>query len=131
RLECLGAVGLSGLDRLDLDVVASAARELTARTGRPLYCTLGDAGILCVDQNHAVRVPTYPVSGPIDIVGAGYSTTAGIVLALCAGSTPLEAAAFGNLIASITITQLGTTGTASPDQVMARWDQLEGANRSL
>src|SRR5262249_34691800 len=32
RLECLGAVGLSGLDRLDLDVVASAARELTART---------------------------------------------------------------------------------------------------
>jgi len=30
-----------------------------------------------------------------------------------------QAAAFGNLIASITVRQLGTTGTASPAQVRA------------
>jgi sugar/nucleoside kinase (ribokinase family) len=63
------------------------------------------------------------VSGPIDVVGAGDSTSAGIACALAAGRTPEEAAAFGNLVASITIRQLGTTGTATPGQVRQRWRQ--------
>ncbi|MDX1436094.1 MAG: PfkB family carbohydrate kinase, partial [Anaerolineales bacterium] len=42
-----------------------------------------------------------------DPVGAGDSTSAGMVIALAAGSSPLEAAAFGNLIASITVAQIG------------------------
>ena len=57
----------------------------------------------------------------MDIVGAGDSTTAGIVCALLAGMDRREAAATGNLVASITVQQLGTTGTASPAQVLARW----------
>ena len=35
-----------------------------------------------------------------------------------------HAAAFGCLVASITIQQLGTTGTASPEQVRQRWQQV-------
>ena len=46
------------------------------------------------------------------------SATSGIVSALLAGATPLDAAAIGNLAASITIQQLGTTGTASPTQLL-------------
>jgi sugar/nucleoside kinase (ribokinase family) len=72
------------------------------------------------------HVPGYAVAGPIDIVGAGDSTTAGIVCGLCAGATPVEAAALGNLVASITIQQIGTTGTASPEQVIARWREIDG-----
>jgi sugar/nucleoside kinase (ribokinase family) len=60
-------------------------------------------------------------------VGAGDSATAGIVSALLAGATRLEAAAVGNLVASITVQQLGTTGTASPAQVLARWQAVYGA----
>jgi bifunctional ADP-heptose synthase (sugar kinase/adenylyltransferase) len=37
--------------------------------------------------------------------------------ALASGTNLVEAAAFGNLIASITIQQIGTTGTATPEQV--------------
>ena len=66
----------------------------------------------------------YPVSGPIDPVGAGDSTSAGIACALAAGSTLEEAAAFGNLVASITIQQIGTTGTATPEQVRRRWCEV-------
>ena len=70
------------------------------------------------------REPTlvsgYPVSGPIDIVGAGDAATSGIVAGLLSGASELEAAAFGNLVASITIQQLGTTGTATPEQVRGR-----------
>jgi hypothetical protein len=35
----------------------------------------------------------------------------------------LEAATVGNLVASITVQQLGTTGTATPEQVRARWGE--------
>jgi sugar/nucleoside kinase (ribokinase family) len=64
------------------------------------------------------------VTGPIDIVGAGDSTTAGIVSALCAGATPADAAHIGCLVASITIQQIGVTGTASPEQVLIRFHEF-------
>ena len=67
------------------------------------------------------HVPAVPVSGEIDIVGAGDSVMAGIVSALCGGATPAEAALVGNLVASITIQQIGTTGTASREQVRQRF----------
>jgi len=37
-----------------------------------------------------------------------------------AGLSNLQAAEFANLVASITVQQLGTTGTATPAQVRAR-----------
>ena len=37
-----------------------------------------------------------------------------------------ELRAFANLVASITIQQLGTTGTASPAQVRQRWREVRG-----
>jgi sugar/nucleoside kinase (ribokinase family) len=71
-------------------------------------------------------VPAYPVSGPIDIVGAGDSTSAAIACAAAGGARLDDAAAFGNLVASITIQQIGTTGTATPDQVRQRWREVFG-----
>jgi len=70
------------------------------------------------------EVPAYSVTGPIDPVGAGDSTSAGIACALAAGASLEEAAAFGNLVASITVQQIGTTGTATPEQVRQRWGEV-------
>ena len=64
-----------------------------------------------------------PVEDPIDPTGAGDSATAGCVLALCAGATPAEAGVIGNLVASLTVQQLATTGTARPDQLPKRLDE--------
>jgi len=100
--------------------VMDAARQLATQTGRPVYTTLGADGILYVDRDEVHTIPGVPVIGPIDIVGAGDSTTAGIVCGLCAGATPVQAARLGCLVASITIQQLGITGTATPEQVLAR-----------
>ena len=58
------------------------------------------------------HVPAVAVDPPIDIVGAGDSCMAAIVSALCSGAEPVQAAFMGNLAASITIQQVGTTGTA-------------------
>lgn len=100
---------------------AAFARE----SGRHVFQTLGEQGIdLFAPTGERVHVAAYPVTGPTDIVGAGDSTSAGIACAVMAGMTYEHAAAFGNLVASITIQQLGVTGTASPEQVRERWAQL-------
>jgi rfaE bifunctional protein kinase chain/domain len=103
-----------------------AAVELAGRAERPVFCTAGEQGIHLLDPRGAapILVPAYPVSGPIDPVGAGDSTSAGIVCARAAGATLEQAAAFGNLVASITVQQIGVTGTATPEQVRARWRQV-------
>lgn len=103
-----------------------AVRRLVERLQRPVFCTAGEQGIhvgLPESPGQLFHVPAYPVAGPIDPVGAGDSTSAGIACALASGASPLEAAAFGNLVASITIEQLGTTGTATPKQVRQRWHE--------
>ena len=52
------------------------------------------------------------------------STSAGIACAVMAGASYEEAAAFGNLAASITVQQIGVTGTATPQQVRDRWIEV-------
>jgi bifunctional ADP-heptose synthase (sugar kinase/adenylyltransferase) len=94
------------------------ALELARRCGRPVFRTLGARGILVAAPPHTHLVDAVPVRGPIDPVGAGDSTSAAIACALAAGSTLVEAAAVGNLVASITIQQIGVTGTASPQQIL-------------
>ena len=120
--ECLAAAGLpaEATNRLQ-----EAAELLCARTGQAVFCTLGEDGMLLVEPGGAAtRVPAFSVEGPIDIVGAGDSATAAMTCALLAGAAPAEAAALGNLVASITIRKLGATGTATPAEVLDRWEEV-------
>ncbi|HEX7376354.1 MAG TPA: PfkB family carbohydrate kinase [Pirellulales bacterium] len=130
--ECLRALGREEVAAAgDLDFAREAALALCRQTGRPLFCTVGEAGMLVVGfdgSDSVVHVPGYPVSGPIDIVGAGDSATAGVLAAILSGASPSEAAALGNLVASITVRQLGATGTASPEQVRTRWQECAATN---
>ena len=121
--ECRSAVGA------DLPV-RDAALALARRCGRAVFCTQGEQGILVArpGTDDVARVPAYRVTGPIDPVGAGDSTSAAIACAVAAGASLEDAAAFGNLVASITIQQLGTTGTAAPGQVRERWSAIRGAD---
>jgi len=121
RQECLDAAGANQAD------LEGAVRELARRAARPVFCTMGEAGMLVDDgESHGggARVAGYPVAGPIDVVGAGDSSSAAIACARAGGAALFEAAAFGNLVASITIQQLGTTGTATPEQVRRRWQEV-------
>jgi rfaE bifunctional protein kinase chain/domain len=126
RVECFKAVGAAA----DGEAIAGIVEALARRAGRPVFCTCGERGIVTVDPRPTpslkVLVPAFPVKGPIDPVGAGDSTSAAIACALAGGATLEEAAEFGNLVASITIQQLGTTGTASPAQIRQRWCEVGG-----
>jgi rfaE bifunctional protein kinase chain/domain len=112
--------GQQGIEA-DRAEVEACGHKLYQRTGRTVYLTIGPDGVLVFDRDGMMHVPGIHVTGPIDIVGAGDSTMAGIVSSLCCDATPAEAALIGNLVASITIQQIGTTGTATQAQVMARY----------
>ena len=100
--------------------------------GRTVFVTAGEQGMTVYSQKASgwtvdiSELPAYPVSGPVDTCGAGDSCSAGITSAKVAGLTDEQAAAFGNLVASITVQQIGTTGTASPAQVRQRWREVAG-----
>ena len=83
-----------------------------------LLVTHGSRGVQLVEESGETWVPTRAVEKPVDICGAGDSFSAGAALALRATGSALDAARFGNLVASITIMKKGT-GTASPEEVLA------------
>ena len=109
----------------NLALARESGAELFRRNGRPVFVTVGTKGILLFSEAGSEQVPAVPVSGEIDIVGAGDSVMAGIVSALCSGASPREAALVGNLVASITVQQIGTTGTATPAQVREQFQRLQ------
>ena len=109
---------------LDRAGVEACGAELARRNGKPVFLTLGADGMVVFHAGGSTHIPACPVRGPIDIVGAGDSTMAGIVAALCSSATLPEAAFIGSLAASVTIHQLGTTGAASRAQIAARFAAL-------
>ncbi len=114
-------------DEVQTDSLLQAAKQLRTKNKAPVVMTRGKGGMLVSDPEW-IAVPGVQVEGPIDPTGAGDSATAGAVLALCAGAELAEAALVGNLVASITIQQINTTGTASPDQLesrLQRWQQQQ------
>jgi rfaE bifunctional protein kinase chain/domain len=125
ELECLRTTGNNSSDA---ETIERAVAQLAQHAGRPVFCTCGERGMVLSDPHsdsgQLQWVPSYPVNGPIDIVGAGDSTSAAIACAVAAGAELPVAAAFGCLVASITIQQIGTTGTATPEQVRQRWHEI-------
>ncbi len=129
--EALRAVGLPEQDEPSLSQVGAAAQVLARRNGRPAFITLGPRGMVVCDGERSAAVPTVRETGPIDPVGAGDSALAGIASALAAGARPEEAALIGNLAAAVTICKLGTTGTASPDEVLERFAHLRSCGSMI
>ncbi len=127
--EAYQALGKSVEGKISITDAGAAGKELSSRNGTTIFLTLGANGILVCANERVQRVPAVPVSGPIDIVGAGDSAIAGITCALSAGATPLEAALIGNLVASVTIRCIGTTGTASQEQVRAAFEEWSSGLR--
>ncbi len=93
-------------------------QRLRAHVESPLLIvTRGGEGVVVVHDSGETPVPTRRIEKPVDICGAGDSFSAGAALALAVTRSPIQAAQFGNLVASVTIMKKGT-GTASPAEVL-------------
>ncbi len=111
-------------DADELAIARAAGQALFEQNQKPVFITLAAQGILVISAAGLAHVPGIPQAGEIDVVGAGDSVMAGLVAGLCAGATPTEAAFIGNMAASITVQQLGTTGTASREQLRQRLAEI-------
>ena len=83
-----------------------------------IVMTDGEDGVIIVQEGGEIRVKTKAEPHPVDICGAGDSFSAGAATALAVTADPIQAARFGNMVASVTIMKKGT-GTASPKEVLA------------
>jgi bifunctional ADP-heptose synthase (sugar kinase/adenylyltransferase) len=113
----MNAAELSALtgakSELGLEDITEAAGGLARRSGRGVFVTLAERGIVGAAASGEVEhVPALPVRGQIDIVGAGDAVTANLAAALAAGASLRESLELANAAASVVIHQLGTTGTA-------------------
>ncbi len=120
------------LVKLNEDEAAQACARLRVKTDYEklrgkigygsLMVTHGPRGVSVVGANGITLVPARSVPTPVDICGAGDSFSAGAALVLRLTGDPVEAAHFGNLVASITIMQRGT-GTATPEDILKASNQ--------
>ncbi len=112
---------------VDNEEAKECALALAQRTQKTVYVTLGEDGILVCHNDNLTHIPGIPIDGKIDPVGAGDSVSAGLVPTLCTLGldAAVEAAYIGNLAASITVTKIGTTGTASPEEVLKQYRSLD------
>lgn len=111
-------------ESVSLDESKKAGQKLHKQTSAPVIVTCGQEGILTFDESNINHVPGIPLQCQTDTVGAGDSVSAGLVSTLASGGNLTEAALVGNLVASVTVTKIGTTGTASPAELVERLSSL-------
>jgi rfaE bifunctional protein kinase chain/domain len=102
---------------LSVEQMKAKALSLAAQNGQYVFVTMSERGMVGAHGGEVEMVPSLPLRGDIDIVGAGDAVTANLTAALSAGSTLRETLEIAQLAASIVIHQLGTTGTASVNQM--------------
>ncbi len=112
--------------QIDIEEAKQDAIRLAEKTQNTTYITLGENGVLVYCNDTFTHIPGIPIDDKTDPVGAGDSVSAGLVATLCClgADHAVEAAYVGNLVASITVTKIGTTGTASPAEVLERHRSL-------
>jgi bifunctional ADP-heptose synthase (sugar kinase/adenylyltransferase) len=128
QFEATGRARPAPGEKVPLDEILRAVWRLRAQVGAPVCATCGERGAVVSDPMLTV-VLGVRVDGPVDPTGAGDSVTAGAVLALASGATLPEAARVGMLVASLTVQQLGTTGTATREQILERLISNPAADR--
>ena len=111
---------------LDPEAIFACMDDLAARTGKPVFITCNKYGCAVDDGGVKRMVETARQEGEIDVCGAGDACTAGTVAALCAGAGRAEAAFIGCLSSGVTVRKLNQTGTASPEEILALFDEQWG-----
>ena len=108
---------------LSLEKFTTLAKRLYEKNNSPVAVTLGDKGALWQDEKGLVYAPTVKAKGEIDIVGAGDTFLSAFSCAYAATKNGGEALAFANLASGVTVKKIGTTGTATPEEIINKWEE--------
>lgn len=113
-------------ETVSVDRLGEAGAQWQRAHGRPIFVTLGPQGCLAIADGEAVHLAGVPVPPPVDPVGAGDTFVAALACSLAARASPVEAGALANLAASVSVGKLHITGTASPAEILAAFERIDG-----
>jgi rfaE bifunctional protein kinase chain/domain len=124
RKEAFLAAGLPY--SLDEAAVLQAATVLQKKHAiRQLLITLGEAGMLLVEQGQKPYHTPTRAQDVFDVSGAGDTAIAAFTLALAAGATGIEAAEIANHAAGVVVGKLGTA-TLTVEELREMFAKTEG-----
>ncbi|MBQ6118423.1 MAG: sugar kinase [Clostridia bacterium] len=128
EVECWRAVyGNDGYRNASLQALTDAADALAQRNRAAVFCTLGANGSYLTEGENGIRTSAVPVSGEVDICGAGDTTLAAFTCALAAGATREEAARLAAMASAVTVKKIGETGTATFSEMLSLAEAASGA----
>ena len=112
-----------GSEASTLDEYKEIGKRLQKETEAPVVVTLGGLGGLWCENGECEYVETAPANGEIDIVGAGDTFLSAFSCAYAVCKDGKKAMAFANLASGVTVKKIGTTGTASRDEIISKWEE--------
>ena len=117
----MNAAELTQLTGQPEDLAESACSHLAQETGQPVFVSRSEKGIIGASPNGEIQQrPALAVVDEIDVVGAGDAVMANLTASLACGAAIGEALELSNAAASVVIHKLGTTGTASIEEIQAK-----------
>jgi D-glycero-beta-D-manno-heptose-7-phosphate kinase len=124
RKEAFQAVGLPY--STDEQAILKAGAVLQKRHAvRDLLITLGEAGMLLLEEGQKPYHTPTRAQDVFDVSGAGDTAIAAFTLALTAGASGIEAAEIANHAAGVVVAKLGTA-TLSVDELREMFVKTEG-----
>jgi len=125
EVEAAALVGRVVQDReLNIDELIEIGLSLQKKNQCPVIITLGERGALWLEDGKASLAPTAKADPPVDFVGAGDTFISAFSAAFAAGFSGAEAACFANLASGVTVKKIGTTGTASPEEILMKYREI-------
>jgi rfaE bifunctional protein kinase chain/domain len=127
EIECARALGLPDAalgHAASREEILSALSALREKSGSDVCLTLGDRGCIIGRGDVITETEAVRLEPPFDTVGAGDCFLSAFSLALAAGASDGEAAVIGSLASAICVKKIGTTGSASAEEIVALFDRL-------
>lgn len=108
------------------ELIHKAAREIHSRNKLPLIITMGSRGALWIENNIINNIPTIAEEPPIDICGAGDTFLSAFICTYAAGASGTEATAIANIASGVIVKKIGTTGTATREEIITKYRRRFG-----
>lgn len=107
---------------LSFDELRDLSMKISAKTERTALVTLGDKGCFAASKDAATHCPACKVEPPIDFCGAGDTFLACFAAMIAGGADAVSSAQAANICSAVTIKKIGTTGTASREEMLSAWE---------
>jgi len=105
------------------NLIYEAAKEINKRNNQPVIVTMGSRGALWVEDGVITKITTVSAESPIDICGAGDTFLSAFCCTFAAGASGPESISIANLASGVTIKKIGTTGTATREEIIDKFEE--------